>query len=128
MKLRIKGNSLRIRIQQQELLALVKHGHLSDAISFGLAPDQRLVFKLALSTEATTTRAYFEKNCISVSLPQSAIEELVTTDRVGINAEQMIDHNTSLSILVEKDFKCLTPREEDFDAFPHPEENHGHSC
>ena len=128
MKLRFKGNSLRIRIQQQELIDLAKLGRLTDAVTFGPSPGQHLTFRLLISTEVGTIRADFENNCISVTLPQTAVEELVTTDRVGIKAEQMIDDNNTLSLLVEKDFKCLTPREEDLDAFPHPEEGHSHSC
>ena len=36
--------------------------------------------------------------------------------------EQVLDDGSTLKVLVEKDFACLTEREEDeSDMFPHPE-------
>ena len=33
----------------------------------------------------------------------------------------------TVCVMIEKDFKCLTHREEDIDAFAHPDASTGHS-
>ena len=43
------------------------------------------------------------------------------TNQIGIEGEQTIDSNTSLRILVEKDFACLDgTKEQNADTFPNP--------
>ena len=50
-------------------------------------------------------------------------------DQVG-EGEQQHDNGDVLSILVEKDFACLAPREgeDESDMFPHPGAEQGESC
>ena len=47
---------------------------------------------------------------------------LATTDQVSIRGEQVLADGEKLSILVEKDFVCLTGRddEDESDMYPHP--------
>ena len=128
MKIRIKGNALRIRLQQQELDDLSAQGQLTERIAFGPAPDQCLAYRVRVSHEKTVLEARLEANCITVTIPFDLVSELVHTDRVGLEVDQCTGDGQVLHILVEKDFKCLTPREEDADAFPHPDEALGHTC
>ena len=50
-----------------------------------------------------------------------------TTEQVSIQGEQMLDDGGKLKILVEKDFVCLTGRddEDESDMYPHPEADSG---
>ncbi len=128
MKIRFKGNSIRIRIQQQELHALSKTGQIEDRVTFGVTDSQQLGFCLRSGDEGSALSADFNGSNVLVLIPRDIVEEMVSTERVGVEYDQEFDAGKSLRILVEKDFKCLSPRMEDVDAFPHPEEAQGHSC
>ncbi len=120
MKLRIRGNSLRLRLSQGEVNALAVEGRVEDAIAF--APGSRLVYALTVSDDAAAPGARLDGARIEVTLPASAARAWTSSDRVGIEAEQPLDGGAVLRILVEKDFACLAPRkgEDDADAFPNP--------
>lgn len=117
MKLRIFGNSIRLRLSQSELENLRLHGVVEDAVSFGNAA---LTYKLK-TAEVPEPTAAFEQNLIAVYLPEPLARQWATTDEVSIRAEQPLPEGEKLKILIEKDFKCLTPRDEDeSDNFPNP--------
>ena len=123
MKLRIRGDSLRIRLSQSEVHAFAERGALEDATTFG--PSARLVYALAFgeTISATLTGAR-----ILVTIPAAAARAWATNEEVGLEAAQSTGEGT-LKILVEKDFACLKPRgEEDADAYPHPSEGTGETC
>lgn len=113
MKLRIRGNSLRLRLSQREVAQLSQEGRVEDAISFG---PSKLTYVLA-SSDVDRVGATYEANRIVVTLPKRRAEEWASTDEVGIESKG------DLHVLVEKDWSCLKPREgeDDSDAFPHPE-------
>jgi hypothetical protein len=119
MKLRIRGNSIRLRLTRSEVDVLAEKGLVEEATAFGGA---RLTY--ALRTTTTTS-------ALSASLLGTRIEVLVNADRarawaksdeVGLEAEQDVGESTPLRLLVEKDFACLTerPGEPNDDTFPNP--------
>jgi hypothetical protein len=114
MKLRIRGNSLRLRLSRSEVAQLTRDGRVEDAISFG---PSKLTYVLAASDVDRVSAAY-ESNRIVVTLPKNRADAWASSDdEVGI------EHQGELGILVEKDWSCLKPREgeDDSDAYPHPE-------
>lgn len=127
MKLRIQGNSLRIRIKQQELADLHEQGRIMETVTLGMLSEDRLEYALEVGEQDQLSVDYAGRR-ISVQIPEQVISELVNTDRVGISAQLAVHDGETLMVLVEKDFKCLTPRVEDKDAFPHPEVDLGHQC
>jgi len=82
-------------------------------------------FRYSLESSPTIVNpgAFYSDNEIMVKLPETAVLSWVTTEQVSIAGEQLLDDGTTLTILVEKDFACLTPREgeDDADTFPHPD-------
>jgi hypothetical protein len=64
-----------------------------------------------------------------VRLPETAVLAWATTDQVSISGEQVLVDGEKLKVLVEKDFVCLTGRddEDESDMYPHPEADTG-SC
>ncbi len=114
MKLRIRGNTIRVRLTQSEVAAFADHGFIEEITDFG--HGQILVCALTAS-EHTNPRATFVNGTIEISLPDDSVAEWAASDSVSIEGA-----TETLSILVEKDFKCLTPRDvdEDADTFPHP--------
>jgi hypothetical protein len=117
MKLRIRGDSLRLRLSQGEVIRLRETGEVGDCIHFG---DRSLDYVL-VSADVDAPRARFEGDRIEVTLPRALAHGWASGDDVGIEAEQQLASGT-LRLLIEKDFRCLAPRagEEDTDGFPHP--------
>jgi len=69
--------------------------------------------------------ASFNDGTLLVSLPESEVLDWASTDKVSLFAEQKLSGPGSLSLLIEKDFKCLEPGhhrdcEDDEDTYPHP--------
>jgi hypothetical protein len=119
MKLRIRGNSVRLRISQAELEELSKHGFTEDRACFG--PDAELAYRIAVDPDGEV-RAAFSGRQVLVTVPKSLFEHWLAPDQVTIRAEQPTGGTETLKILIEKDFACLAPRadEDDSDLFPNP--------
>lgn len=83
---------------------------------------QLLTYRL---TKGTELRASFDNNTITITLSQPEVDTWVASEQVGIKGNLTLENGDKLSILVEKDFKCLTERSEDeSDMFPNPKESH----
>jgi hypothetical protein len=116
MKLRIRGNSLRFRLNQTEITSLATGNEVKETTDFG--NGETFVYSISTS-KIEQTIASFQNGKIQISVPIDSAKNLAESDEVGISANQ-----NSLKILIEKDFACLQPRgEEDKDTFPHPKEN-----
>lgn len=124
MKLRIRANTLRLRLSRGEVNELAERGEVREAIAFGAAVAERLGYAIVTSEEATGTSARLTGGSVEVLVPRALAREWAASETVGFEAEQAIGEGLSLHILVEKDFACLTPRkgEDDTDAFPNPHE------
>lgn len=122
MKLRIRGNSIRLRLTQSEVDAIKNVGKVEEITEF--PNGQIFVYSLVSSEKLDELSADFSNGKMQIILPKSIAENWANSDEVGISREI-----ESLKIIVEKDFKCLTPRvgDEDTDTFPHPKEG-SHDC
>jgi hypothetical protein len=120
MKLRLRENSIRLRLLQSEIKQLQENGFVTERIQF--ASSQILIYKLQISDEIKEISAQFQANEITIKIPQIEAENWINTNQVGLQKEQKIDDEQTLQILIEKDFVCLDrPMDEDnLDAFPHP--------
>lgn len=120
MKLRVRGNTVRIRVSQTEMAAIGEAGVAEDAVEFG--PGSRLRYRVEVVPVGTVGASY-EGDCVTVLLPRAAVERWQQPDEVSIAGEQALPEGATLKILVEKDFACLAPREgeeDDGDLFPNP--------
>jgi hypothetical protein len=120
MKLRIKGNSIRLRLGQSEVRRLATDGTVEEITSFGPSKEQRLSYAICVSPEAHDVTATFAERRIVLRVPRSVIDPWATTDQVSILALQRIGDGGELRILIEKDFECIEapPDESQEDAFP----------
>ena len=119
MKLRIQGNSLRLRLSQSEVAQFSKTGFVEDSTQF--APDVRFAYSIESSSSLSTPLASYQDHWLRIQIPAAAAKDWFTTDRTGISAEQSIEEGKMLSILIEKDFQCLHGGEQrDPDAYPNP--------
>lgn len=121
MKLRIRGNSIRLRLTKSEVEHFGETGKVEDAVALG-AETPGFRYELRTAANHDKTGAKFEENCLSISIPPGEAKSWIGSEQVGIEAMQPIGDNECLRIQVEKDFACLTERtgEDDTDAFPNP--------
>ena len=117
MKLRIRGDSLRLRLVRSELDRLLTHGAVEEAIHF--PGGQALRYRLETHPHAPNVSARLETGLVSIALPKAAAEAWGASEQEGLAAEVPLDSGT-LRVLVEKDFPCnvTRPHEDDRDAFP----------
>ncbi len=108
MKIRINGNTLRLRLSKTDLKDLEVNGTVSQSIGFA---DSELVYSLKQSN-GSQIDATFMGNRIDVQVPKETLENWIATNEVGFDATLYFANN-NLYILVEKDFKCSIDRGED---------------
>jgi len=121
MKLRIRGNSIRLRLTKTEIVQFGDTGRVEEMVEFGF-PQTALSYQLYTTSDAEVIRAKFKNNCLYISVPKRDAENWINSEKVGIEAGQPLGDNRYLRILLEKDFACLTDRsdEDETDAFPNP--------
>jgi hypothetical protein len=127
MKIRIKGDSLRLRISRSEVARLLEGDCLEETIHF--APDACASFTYALRQDHLIGKPTVEytENRAAVVIPADQANAWGITDQVGIAADIDLRNIGSLALLIEKDFACLDRSDEDtHDTFPNP--NAGAAC
>ena len=121
MKVRIKGDSLRLRVSRSEVERLLEGDCLEETIHF--APDACARFTYALQQNHLmgTPAVEYTENRVTVVIPADQANTWGFTDQVGIAADIDLGNIGSLALLIEKDFACLDRSDEDNkDAFPNP--------
>lgn len=125
MKLRIKGNSLRLRLTQSEVAQIQEGKQVTEQVHFGLESEQKMTYSLAVAKEIEEVKVTYQEGRIVVWLPYELGKKWAETNQVTIKASKQVGVEETLQILVEKDFKCLNirPGEDESDNFPHPKED-----
>lgn len=118
MKIRIKGNSVRMRLNKSEVARLTTEGSVEEHTAFG---ESRFTYALRSVNEGQSLTASFDKNKITMYVPFHMIRDWSTNDVVGFSASMPLNENESLALLLEKDFQCLDRIEEDHhDKYENP--------
>ena len=121
MKIRIKDNSIRLRLTQKEVARFGETGLALATTQF--TAGNSFTYALQSSTTTEAIDATFERNRITIHVPKTIAKQWTSTEEVGFEA--MVDNNTEtgLYLLVEKDFACLMPRthEDETDNYPNPQ-------
>jgi len=121
MKLRIQGNSLRLRLSRSELTLFLETGFIEETIHLGQETGAELTYALALDNSRHTVDVESLPHRVAVILPGGAVRNWAATEQVGISAEIDLGIRGTLSVLVEKDFACLDrSAEANADTFPNP--------
>jgi|ERR1700722_9170229 len=127
MKLRIKGNSLRLRISRSEIARLLEGDSLEDTIRFAPAANARFSYSLRIDPSVTTLTVRYTENRVEILLPADRARTWGLSNEVGIAEDISLGDLGTLALLIEKDFACLDRSEEDNqDTFPNP--NAGTMC
>jgi hypothetical protein len=125
VKLRIRDNSIRLRLMRGEVDTLNEAGIVSSRTGF---PGGRSFSYVVESSPASVKpAAFFSDNVVTVRIPETAVLAWANSEQVSIESEQLLEDGEVLLILIEKDFACLAPRdgEDEADMFPHPNADEG---
>jgi hypothetical protein len=121
MKLRIKGNSLRLRVTPSEVKQLLGDGAIREHVQLTANPKDRLTYAVISSLSGPATTVAYQLGNITVSVPQIELEKWAGGDEVGVYAEVALSGDQVLSVAIEKDFACLDLSDaENEDTFPNP--------
>ena len=124
MKLRIRGNSVRLRLTRGEVDTFGSAGKVEEFVDFG---DGKPKFIYALeASDGAEVSAEFTGSTIRVFVPRGQARTWVESEQVGVESAEA----STLRVLVEKDFACLQerPGETNEDAFPNPEPANCHAA
>ena len=125
MKLRIRDNSIRLRLTRGEVETLRVEGLVSGRTGFPGGRDFRYILE---SSPASVSPGAFLSDCVmTVRLPETTVLAWAATEQVSIDGEQLLNDGEKVMILVEKDFACLAPREgeDESNMYPHPDAESG---
>lgn len=113
MKLRIKDNSIRLRLTRPEVDTVALNQRVEGVTVF--ADAQKFIY--ALQVHQGTYTARFSSNELTVYIPEAESLAWAGSDRVGLE-----HHADGLHLLIEKDFTCLQarPEEQGGDFYPNP--------
>lgn len=122
MKLRLRDDSIRLRLTSREVDELSSKGTVDASTRFGGADDHHLLYGIEATTDGVVYATFLNRR-ITIYIPAQVIGDWSGTDRVGIEEKQSLGAGRYLQILVEKDFSCLKPRDgdDDTDTYPHPD-------
>jgi hypothetical protein len=124
MKMRIKGNSLRLRVSRSEVERLLNQDRLEETIHFAPEAAAALIYALEPSPAVDAPTIRYSHNTVTVLIPADQSRVWCTTDQVGIEKDIDLGRFGSLTLLIEKDFACLDRSdEENEDTFTNPSAN-----
>jgi hypothetical protein len=119
MKLRIKGNSLRLRLTKTEITNFGEQWIIEERTEF--PGGTFFQYNLQCKTGIKQLEAEWVGNTITIFVPLDIAQQWTTTDIVGFENKMDIGNGKQLFILIEKDFVCLDNTFEDqSDNFPNP--------
>src|SRR6185436_4449592 len=105
MKLRIQGNSVRIRVTKSETAQLTAGVAVEQCTQFG--PSSCLRSSVTPSPTIQKTCVQFSNDKLAVFVPADEARRWGMSDSIAIERSEDIGSGTVLRILLEKDFQCL---------------------
>ena len=84
MKLRIRGNSLRLRLTQSEVKRLADSGQVASTIQFGSLPGDSLAYSI-VAAQVDHVYAIFSGGRLEVQVAEERIKAWANSDDVGID-------------------------------------------
>lgn len=119
MKLRIKRNSIRIRLSKTEVQELASGSLLEDSVSFSYS---RFGYSVKPVSNSDLLYASYEEGIITLYVPQSLLKDWPTNTVIGFETSMPVERSGNLHLLLEKDFKCLdTTIEDQSDYYDNPD-------
>lgn len=111
MKIRIKDNSIRLRLTKTDVDDL-RNKHVV-ACRTVISEKELFQYELRILKDATKISAAFGNGKITLTLSPEIARVLTETNEITVKGEQNNGVNEKLSLLIEKDLQCLDETEED---------------
>jgi len=120
VKLRIHGDSLRLRLNRSDVEQFRNTGICAESVRFD--SGSQLTYTLEVSHQLKGMQAQYHQDCIRVLLPIEMAKEWAGSDQMSLSLNP--PEGGGPSLLIEKDFQCLHREEanpnDDADTFPNP--------
>lgn len=122
MKLRLRHNSIRLRLTQGEVLGLHESGRVAELIAFGPDEKQHFSYVVVSNADAARVSATCEPGMFVVTVPRNLVKQWAESEELTITAHQPAGKTDPLQITIEKDLSCLHPTNprDNEDTFPNP--------
>jgi hypothetical protein len=123
VKLRIHGNSIRLRLTRSEVERFAHDGSIESVLNFGPAPARHLSYGLVTSPQPECMAVKYSPDRITIFVSPALAKDWTTTERIAISDRQPLSDEAHLDILVEKEFGRLRDAQPDPDLYPNPLRN-----
>ena len=100
MKLRIRGNSIRLQVSKTELARLAERGTVEDTVRF--SSDQSLRYGIEVRPMGAVTAAYSD-GALIVALPKARLDLWLRPGEISVEGSQPIGGGKVLQIVLETD-------------------------
>lgn len=118
MKIRIKGDSVRLRLTKKEVEVFCKKGLYEEKTQF---PQKIFTYSLQKKNGIDDIEADFSDDSIVVCISADLVLDWDINTVVGFQHYQKLLNGEKLFLLIEKDFACLDETIEDqSDNYPNP--------
>lgn len=111
MKIRIKDNSIRLRLTKTDVDDLRSKQIVTCATV--ISEKELFQYELRILKETTNISASFGNGKITLSLSSELARVLTETNEITVKGEQENGVDEKLFLLIEKDLQCLDETEED---------------
>ncbi len=118
MKLRVHGDSVRLRLSQAEVAQLAETGVVESATH--VAPGAALAVMLRAEDIRQPT-ASLDGSALTVAVSRADVAVWAEDDREGLYGEQSAGDGRTLQVAVEKDYACDHRETGAHDTFPRPD-------
>lgn len=124
MKLRIRENSVRLRLDRKDLAELLEHGRVLDVLRFGPSSNHTFTYTVVVgSAPLGHPHAQYYAGLLVVTIDLGDAKEWSESEQVGFDHEQAVESG-AVRVILEKDFACVDrptgDEAEDAWAFPNP--------
>lgn len=104
MKIRIRGNSIRLRLTRTEVETLATQGYVDERTEFF---NSALTYALQAKDGIENLKADYSENTITMYVPKAWAANWNKDETVGFKHTLNLPSGATLSLLMEKDFKCI---------------------
>ncbi|MFQ3364264.1 MAG: hypothetical protein ACI883_001240 [Candidatus Azotimanducaceae bacterium] len=121
MKLRMLGDSLRLRLTMSETQSIGEGQSVAETTSFPDGSVMAYVLSVAGEQVSAGMAMHQGQHQLLIKIPLSLAEHWSHSTDVGLGGDEPL-YIDGLQILIEKDFDCVSPRlgDEGRDTFPNP--------
>ncbi len=121
MKIRIKGNTLRFRLDRNDIDCIQQQGYVMEETQIA---SGSIHFCIKLK-EVEEPIVKLDPFAVHVQYPVKQLSEWTNSDENGLYCSIRNADGSELKVTIEKDYKCLTERGEDESAnFENPLSRH----